>query len=262
MDRLKCNIRREKSHFSVFVHVRACVRVYECNAEKYWWTQKEKLDLFFWFFKHIFLLCSFFQRTTIETKNEKALKVHVNSDANTILAPIGRSTWLCTITHNNNKNWSHRRCSSNTKEAEEFAINSHHHRHQHHHHHRCRYTHTVACARHCFVTLWPLLKLNERTHWIFNKPAPNDAQHHLYSFVSYSQKKYIYYFILSHWCVLSLSIHSFVSMYLCDLTSFKCAGSTVLQLIVAQQLTSPTYSFRMNKRMRKSYGQREKKLFR
>lgn len=34
---------------------------------------------------------------------------HCRTESNTILAPFGRSTWLCTITYNNNKNWSYRR---------------------------------------------------------------------------------------------------------------------------------------------------------
>lgn len=34
-----------QSRFNVYV----CTCAYVYNAEKYWWTQKEKLDLFFWF---------------------------------------------------------------------------------------------------------------------------------------------------------------------------------------------------------------------
>lgn len=110
MDRI---IRRQ-SRFNVYVRVHMCIMRKNIDGHK---KKNWTFSFDFWAY---FCYALFFQWTTIETKNEKALEVNVNSDANTILAPIGRSTWLCTITHNNNKNWSHRRCRTTPKKLKSF----------------------------------------------------------------------------------------------------------------------------------------------
>ena len=71
------------------------------------WKRERKIGPFiFTFFYSRFWHLFFPMNKQLRRKMKRpfdALEVNVNSDANTIPAPIGRSTWLCTITHNNNK---------------------------------------------------------------------------------------------------------------------------------------------------------------
>lgn len=204
--------------------------LYVCG--KYWWTPKRKKEerkIGPFFFLVFFVWCwhLFFQWTNNWKMKRPfgALEVNVNSVWNTIPAPIGRSTWLCTITHNNNKightdgvEW----------EAQEFLFFCVYHQHRQllppttHHHHQVDPMHTHRCAHCTFKSC------------IVSAHFTSSSAHTIHAHIIYINfgacvrffySENIYFFILNcHWCVLFWFLYV-LSHLLNALTTFKCTVS-------------------------------------